>query len=101
MPRAKYHHTHIYTRLNSKLAWKCEVPNCPHIIKGTTELMVGKRAECPYCHQTFYITQEQLRRKIIHCGKCSMRGKLIMDAPVVTQTEEDIFTDILKENNIR
>lgn len=64
------HFYHIYERSSAnKKVYRCIHPDCAHYIKR--ELLGGKRAECPKCHELFILTWTKLRLKKPTCDACS------------------------------
>lgn len=95
MAHRKYDHDHIYVRLSNGTSFKCIVDNCPHVMHGGVEYILGKKAQCPYCHNTFIITLDHARRKYIHCLNCTKNGHPI-EKPIIEDKTEDVFSSILK-----
>lgn len=68
------HKFHIYERsVANKTIYRCTHPRCPHYTQR--HLLVGKEAECPKCHNTFYLTWAQLRNKTPVCDFCTKSPK--------------------------
>lgn len=95
----KIKHLHIYKALKNGIQYKCTKEGCPSIIH--INMMEGRKAECPYCHNGYIITKETLRRKILHCGTCSRHGKLLKeDKPLeITQDESSIFDALINQSS--
>ena len=92
--RAKYSHAHSYKITPGGLQFRCTKIGCPHTISKF--LLVGRNAECPYCQQLFTITEDQLRRKILHCMLCTKNGKPL-PREAAPYTIEDNLDNALNE----
>lgn len=95
--REAQNHYHIYQKTRSNKSYRCIKPTCPHILQ--LDLLEHREAECPHCHMIFIITKEHLRRKLLHCLKCTVQGKPVetdatmtadMEAFLSKPTEEEI-----------
>jgi len=90
------HDLHIYERSVSNIEiYRCTHPDCSHYIKR--EFLIGKRAECCKCHQSFIIPKSQLKagqkkpgRKNLVCFTCTKSPKAIVQQQVV-ETLTGIF----------
>lgn len=95
MARKQFDHNHRYEKV-SDLLYKCVVPECPHII--SSKILVGRRAECPTCKDTFLVNKEHLRRKKMHCLKCSKNGKPAQEVPM---KDNSPFSTLLQTKGIK
>jgi hypothetical protein len=85
--RTKYDHVHIYEKISVGTTFKCTVPGCPHFI--SEKLLVGRRAACYKCKDTFIVTTEHLRRKKLGCMDC--------EKPPTADKEKNAFADLVKK----
>lgn len=77
------------------------IAGCNHIIHGGPTFMVNRQAQCPYCSAIFILTNEHVRRQIVHCLACTFKGKPVIEvktpvlAAPVDNSKDDIFASIL------
>ena len=68
------HEWHIWERVKTKKhLYRCIHPDCPTY--KNKEMLTGKRAECPKCHELYILTYEKLRNKLPTCDMCSKSPK--------------------------
>ncbi len=66
-------HFHIYQRIKNRPTYfRCIHPDCKHYLEK--ELVIGRRAECPYCHDDYVIQRRDLNNKTPHCSNCIAPG---------------------------
>lgn len=73
--KPRFHHDYHTWRRNKK---NKEYYHCSHsecFTQQPRDVLVGKRAECPKCHDLFVLTYENLRTKIPVCRACSKSPK--------------------------
>lgn len=69
------HKIHQYVRVKGKnsVMYRCVLPGCSHYVRDI--FIVGRIAKCPYCGESFMVTKDLARRKIIHCESCTTSKK--------------------------
>ena len=68
------HILHTYMRSEvSKEVYRCIHPDCKHYHRRA--FLIGKRAECHKCHESFILTKSKLRCKYPVCDTCSKSPK--------------------------
>lgn len=93
MPKSTIKHTHIYKKLTTG-NYRCIKPDCPTTIEP--ERLEARRAECPYCTNTFIVTKEHLRRKLIHCMECT---KNRVPVTIIQEENNKVFENLLNQND--
>ena len=93
-------HVHSYERsIANKGIYRCIHPDCAHYQR--VAYLIGKRAECSKCHDTFILTREQLVKmkvKLPVCLGCSNR-KGSAEHRAAKRISEKMFT--LSENTFK
>lgn len=92
-------HIHTYERrpkikgaTSSIVVFKCIDPDCSH--REVRENLFGKRANCPFCGESFVLDPRILRNKLPHCG-CKKLSEGHLEA-IRDFAETDIYANILK-----
>ena len=101
----KFHHEiHIYERsVTNHTIYRCTHPDCKHYQKR--EYLIGKRAECPKCHEFFIISKSDLKagqakagKRVLTCFLCGKSPKAKVQRQLTNQLES-IFDDMDKEED--
>lgn len=91
-------HLHLYkrTKLTNKTVYRCMKPDCSHFLHK--ELVVGKMAECPRCHEPFILSKANMsERTYPHCENCT--EKKIETTPVSIPV--DVLAQFLEKKGIK
>ena len=102
-PLKQQTHLHEYERSKANLnIYRCIHPDCTHYQKR--EYLVGKRAQCHKCKDSFILMQEQLKsgRKIrgikfpvcIKCSKSPKAKDLIKLEDILVKELNELFPSI-------
>lgn len=93
-------HLHTYQRVKGKRdVYKCIHPDCTHFTQK--ELIVGKRADCPFCHNSFVLSKEALRLAKPHCSTCVVRPDKRKFKPTMTDSiSENLKRFLLEEEKV-
>lgn len=97
-------HLHIYQRsVDNKEVYRCIHPDCPHYQRRA--YLVGKRAECPKCHQPFIIQQVDVKagqvkpgKKNLVCFNCSKSPKAAVQNQIISKLDE-VFKEMEKDTD--
>lgn len=87
-------HIHTYARIRKRpLYFRCTHPDCSHY--NHKDLLIGKRARCPICGESFILTWRELRLSKPHCPTCTKGSKETKKTPDTIQSKfEELFKDI-------
>lgn len=79
-------HLHTYRKVGHKPTGKmfqCIDPDCTHTQRR--DLLLGKRAKCPHCADTYVIDSRKLQYALPHCGN-HVYGRTVKP-PIVTSDD--------------
>ena len=72
MPALKHYHIYQRSKLNKK-TYRCADPDCTHFARK--ELILGKSAQCPECHEKYILTHYHLDLANPKCDRCRAKPK--------------------------
>lgn len=82
-------HVHTYRRINGEKGiprFQCTDHECSHVMPAN--MLVGRKAICPYDFEEFIITRRMLRLAMPHCGCLS--GKINNLSASVNEDKETL-----------
>lgn len=84
-------HLHIYKRIRGRSKYyRCAHPDCSHY--NHKDLLLDKRAMCPYCGQSYILNWQSLRLAVPHCENCT-KGKKRIDVSLIEQNLKAILLE--------